>query len=398
MRLGVYTILCILMLNLFCFILPHPIPAQSIPEKALILKEDGDRAIMRGDMEEAVRLYEQALRIHPDFPDAVYFLGLTYDLDFEDPVNAVYYYRRYLELEPNGKESAEVLGLLRKAEKRLEERKRALGFVEEPSGKAAETKGGFVETPPQAQTSPTITSELPEAPIKAIQKDKTDNVITFQMQENILKYDIKLRVWEREGFIDGFNELARKRVSPLEEDIAGQRETLRMERKRVTDFINYQEEAVELLLKKAVFHGISALGIELNHYPEDLSPSPYIRSYEIIDIKENARFINFSAEIAIDLNPLARDLSARGYLFQPIRITLILQNVQGDLSERFIEQIIGLSNYAGPEAGGLYPVYTTMEIFVQEISNMKIGKYRFQPSSVGRNSVTLQVLLEAKDY
>lgn len=393
MRLGVYTILCVLMLSLFCYMVPCPIPAQSIPEKALILKEDGDRAIMRGDIEEAVRLYEQALRTHPDFPDVVYFLGLTYDLDFEDPVNAVYYYRRYLELEPNGKESAEVLSLLKKAEKRLEERKRALGFEEEPSGKAAETKSGFGEPPPETLTSPTITSELPDAPIKAVRKDKTDNVITFQMQENILKYDIKLRVWEREGFIDSFNELARKRVSPLEEDIAGQRETLRIERKRVTDFINYQEEGIELLLKKAVFQGISVLGIELNHYPENLPPAPYIRSYEIIDVKENARFVNFSAEITIDLNPIVRDLSARGYLFEPIRINLILANLQGDLSERFIEQIIGFSNYTGPEEGGLYPVYTTMDIFVQEISNMKIGKYRFQPSSVGKNSVTLQVLL-----
>ncbi len=46
---------------------------------------------MRGDMEEAVRFYDKALRIYPDFP-RFYFLGLTYDLDFEDLVNAIYYY------------------------------------------------------------------------------------------------------------------------------------------------------------------------------------------------------------------------------------------------------------------------------------------------------------------
>ncbi len=45
---------------------------------------------------------------------------------------------------------------------------------------------------------------------------KTGNIITLQMEERILKYEIKLRVWEREGFVDRFNELARKRSSPLE--------------------------------------------------------------------------------------------------------------------------------------------------------------------------------------
>ncbi|MGA1796595.1 MAG: hypothetical protein ACMUIL_12125, partial [bacterium] len=80
---------CLLILPCLFLVVPSPAPAQMIPEEALRLKEEGDRAIMRGAMEEAVSFYEQALRIYPDLPDVLYFLGLTYDLDFQDMVNAI---------------------------------------------------------------------------------------------------------------------------------------------------------------------------------------------------------------------------------------------------------------------------------------------------------------------
>ncbi|MGA1844604.1 MAG: hypothetical protein ACMUIS_08590 [bacterium] len=378
---------CLLILPCLLLVVPSRVPAQMIPEEALRLKEEGDRAIMRGAMEEAVSFYEQALRIYPDLPDVLYFLGLTYDLDFQDLVNAIYYYRRYLEIAPQGPQSAEVAGLLRKAERRLEERKRQLGLVEEPPAPAQ----GRREQPPPAQaTAPSPTPVKPPGP--SPQRD--GDVITIQMQESILKYDLKLRVWEREGFVDRFNELARKRSSPLEEDIAGQRESLRMERKLVTDFINYQEEAIDILLKRAVLRGIVSLGVELNHLPGDLDPAASIRSYDILEMKENDRFVTISAEVSLDLNALARDLAREGYVFEPKRITIIMQNVQGDLATRLTEHIIEHSDYAGPSSGGLYPIYTTLETFAREIRGMRIGTYRFNPILIGQNSITLQVLNE----
>jgi hypothetical protein len=367
---------------------PARVSAQAIPEEALMLKEQGDRAIMRGATQEAISFYEKALRIYPDIPDVVYFLGITYDLDLEDMVNAIYYYRRYLEIAPRGAQSAEVSSLLMKAEKRLDERKRQLGLVEEaPPPPAA--AGREEPPPPQAPAPP-----VPNSTRRETAPQKGGDVITLQLEESLLKYDLKLRVWEREGFVDRFNELARKRSSPLEEDVAGQREALRAERKLVTDFINYQDEAIGILLKRAVLMGIASLGIELNHLPEAFGTSPYIRSYDIHDIRENDRFVTISAEATLDLKALAGDLARKGYVFEPKRITIILQNVQGDLVTSLTERLIEHSDYAGPSSGGLYPVYTTLDLFAKEIRGMRIGPYRFNPVFIGQNSITLQVITE----
>lgn len=400
MRIVFCTTLCILILCISFCILPSQILAQNIPEKALELKEEGDRAVMRGDVEEAVRLYDKSLRIYPDFPEVVYFLGLTYDLDFEDLVNAIYYYRRYLEIAPNGAQASEVLSRLQDAEKRHEERKRELGLVEEPSTQP-HPKRPVLEEPPYRVGSPTSVAPIipepspkPSTPSKVISGQHTGNIITFQIEERILKYELKLRVWEREGFVDRFNELARKRSSPLEEDVAGQREALRMERRKVTDFINYQEEAIEMLFEKAVFIGIFNLGIELNNYPKGLSPSHYIRSHKILDLQENDKFIDLSAEVTLDLEALEDDLFNMGFSFEPTRMALILQNVQRDLATTLIERIISHSDFAGPSSEGLYPIYTTLDIFTQFIKELKIGKYRFNPVSMGEHTITIQVVSE----
>ncbi|MGA1864267.1 MAG: tetratricopeptide repeat protein [bacterium] len=393
------TTLCILIICVSFWILPPQSQAQVIPEEALELKEEGDRAVMRGDMEEAVRFYDKALRIYPDFPEVLYFLGLTYDLDFEDLVNAIYYYRRYLEVAPNGDQAPEVASRLKDAEIRHEERKRELGLVEEPSKPKPPAKPDSEEMPSKAVSPPPVAPPVPEPektslPSKVISSLETGNIITLQLEDRILKYELKLRVWEREGFVDRFNELARKRISPLEEDIAGQREALRIERKKTTDFINYQDEAIQMFFEKAVFIGIFNLGIELNHYPAGLSPTRYIRSYKVLDLTENDKFIELSIEISIDLEALGNDLFNMGFSFEPIRVAIILQNVRGNLAVSLIEKIISHSDYAGPSSEGLYPIYTTFDIFTQTIRELKIGKYRFNPVSKGENSITIEVLSE----
>ena len=88
------------------------------------------------------------------------------------------------------------------------------------------------------------------------------------------------------------------------------------------------------------------------------------------------------------------DLFNIGFSFEPIRIALILQNVRGNLAASLIERIISHSDYAGPSSEGLYPIYTTFDIFTQAMKELKIGKYRFNPVSRGENSITIQVLSE----
>ncbi len=167
-----------------------------------------------------------------------------------------------------------------------------------------------------------------------------------------------------------------------------------MERKKVTDFINYQDEAIEMFFERAIFIGIFNLGIELNHYPKGLSPSSYIHAYKVFDFKEDDKFIDLTAEVTLDLETLGNDLFNMGFSFEPIRIALVLQNMRGNLAENLIEQIISHTDYAGPSSEGLYPIYTTLDIFTQLIRELKIGKYRFNPVSKGENTITIQVLSE----
>ncbi len=60
------------------------------------------RAGDAGDWKAAAGFYRQVLDEHPKFGRAHRELGLLYDEKLGDPVAAIYHYRRYIELEPNG--------------------------------------------------------------------------------------------------------------------------------------------------------------------------------------------------------------------------------------------------------------------------------------------------------
>jgi uncharacterized protein Smg (DUF494 family) len=109
-------------------------------------------------------------------------------------------------------------------------------------------------------------------------------------------------------------------------------------------------------------------------------------------LSEDDKYIELSAEVSIDLEALGNDLFNMGFSFEPIRVALILQNVRGNLATSLIEKIIDHTVYAGPSSEGLYPIYTTFDIFIQFIRELKIGKYRFEPVSTGENSITIKVL------
>ena len=64
MRTGIHITFCAIVLFIGFWTLSAQISAQDVPEEALILKEQGDRAIMRNEMEQAVGYYEKALSIY----------------------------------------------------------------------------------------------------------------------------------------------------------------------------------------------------------------------------------------------------------------------------------------------------------------------------------------------
>ncbi len=391
-----FLIISFFLLILFLIIILPPtlLFSQFIPDEAIELKIKGDKA---RDLNETVDFYEKALKIHPDFPEVLYNLGLIYDKDFKDTVNAIYYYRRYLELEPRGTNSSEVLYLLKDAERRLEEKKSELGLTE--IDKIRGTRRIRRVEPPASTEKPKPPVPEPSAPATPSQitisaQKGDDQVITITINKKIHKYSLKLDVWEREGFIEQFNKLGEARYSPLEYDIAGAREALRRDRARVTEFINYTDEGINVLLKEAVLRGIAYWGIELDHFPAGLKAEEYVNSYRVIETKEDNKFIDLTLEVSLNINAIYYALSAREYIFQPNRITIILQGVQGSLSEVLIEKIITHSDYTGPTTSGLYPIYTSFQNFAKEIEKIKIGKYSFYPISIGSNSITIQVFMD----
>lgn len=426
----IYKTVCILIFRLSCFLSPIQILAQSIPEDALIFKEKGDHAFRRCDTKEAVYYYDRALKIYSYFPDVLFFLGRTYELDYDDLVNAIYYYRWYLMIKPNGPDSEEVSKYLINAEKIIERRKRELlgtrdqfipskngitGIFNKESSKLEITPASFssnTDILPRYTSLHVIASQKGMAcyechtnfyrpPVTSVwfPINESNGVSIFKIKEKKLyKYLLKLKVWKREGFVKRFNRLTWLSAQSIKVNITSRRENLRLERKKVTESINYRQEGIRHLLERAVLMGMGKLGIELNHCPRDLSIEKYVIFHKVSDYKENERFVFLSIQVAINTELLKRDLLDWEYTFEPKRITFIFHNVKMNLSERLTEQIINYSNYIGPMKRGLYPLYTSMKVFIQELEQLQINKYRFRPVSIGKNSISLEVYLSSPKY
>ena len=69
-----------------------------------------------GDYRGAVASYEQSLDGTPKTADAFFRMGLIYDQKLGDPLSAVYNYRRYLVLQPNGSHSRDAKNNLSRLE------------------------------------------------------------------------------------------------------------------------------------------------------------------------------------------------------------------------------------------------------------------------------------------
>ena len=74
---------------------------EKIPAEANLLHQQGRAAGAKGDYAGAIKLFEQATQLAPDWPYPGYDAAFTYLL-MNDPVNAKKFYKKTVELEPRG--------------------------------------------------------------------------------------------------------------------------------------------------------------------------------------------------------------------------------------------------------------------------------------------------------
>jgi len=75
-------------------------PDRPLPEESAAY-EQARKSADAGQWKTAAAFYRETLEEYPRFARAHLDLGLLYDEKLNDPIAAIYHYRRYLELEPN---------------------------------------------------------------------------------------------------------------------------------------------------------------------------------------------------------------------------------------------------------------------------------------------------------
>src|SRR5262245_6125571 len=80
------------------------------------LSKDADAKAAEGNYADAINLYEAALDGSPSSAGVHYKLGLIYDDKMNDPLNALHHFKRFLTLEPSGKQAQEVKGFMKRDE------------------------------------------------------------------------------------------------------------------------------------------------------------------------------------------------------------------------------------------------------------------------------------------
>ena len=77
------------------------------------LYRDGQQMEKQGRTQEALNAYLKLIAKRGDqAPDSHLDAGLIYFYHIKDPIGAIYYFRKYLELEPNSRQASEVRGLI----------------------------------------------------------------------------------------------------------------------------------------------------------------------------------------------------------------------------------------------------------------------------------------------
>ena len=230
---------------------------------------------------------------------------------------------------------------------------------------------------------------------EAPEGDKKDRYLIREIHDKVLKYNVKLEMWRKEGFIKKFNDLALARGSSLSHNIAAERARLRLERKKFTEFIDYPREA-ELFLIRQTLNDIlrERWDMDLSRLPQRVIIEDAVVSSRILEMKEDDQYIHLSLEIKVDTKNLREQILRLGYVFTPTRVQLYCTNLYGQNDDRLINTILKKSEYIRNQHEGLYEVYTTVKKFAAELNKMTIGPYLIHVDSVDQNKIAFTAELK----
>ena len=215
----------------------------------------------------------------------------------------------------------------------------------------------------------------------------SEQFVFRSIDDKVLKYSIKIAVWEREGYIQKFNELALVRGSSLTSNVSEVRAKLREERQKTTAFIDYTKEAEHFLQRKMLNDLLREWGMDLSQLPQKVDLQKAIPSCEILNVQEDNKYVQLSLKAKIDVRSLREQLLKLGYQFTPTRIQLQCSNLYGEAKDRFIEAIQRKSECLKSQSEGLYEIYMPAELFASELGKMTIGTYAIHLDSVGRDKI-----------
>jgi len=231
----------------------------------------------------------------------------------------------------------------------------------------------------------------------SINKNGNEQYVIRSIDGNVLKYNIKISVWKKEGYIKKFNKLALARGSSLTNKIAETRAKLRLKRQRLTQFINYPLEAEAFLLRQMINDFLKEKwNMVLLQVPQGINIKKAVSSVKILEMQEDKKYIRLSLKAKIDTKYLESRLLELGYQFSPTKVQLYCSNLYGEFKDQFIDAICRKSEYMKNHSGGLYEIYTTAKNFAKELGELMIGPYRIQIDEVTKNKITFSTKIQSQ--
>ncbi|MEW5800672.1 MAG: tetratricopeptide repeat protein [bacterium] len=245
----------------------------------------------------------------------------------------------------------------------------------------------LVHVPPSDEEKISASLHVSQTNTSASSAFPAEEFISRSIDEQVLKYTLKLGVWQREGYIQKFNELAMARGSSLTNNISEARARLREERQKATEFIDYAKEAEQFLLQQMIKDLLKEWGMDLPQLPLKFDLQKAVSSCQILNVQEDNKYIHVSLEAKINVKNVREQLLKLGYQLTPARIQLQCVNLYGEFKDRFLDAIQRKSEYIKSQSEGLYEIYVPAELFAAELSKMVIGSYGIHLGSVDKDKI-----------
>ena len=120
-----------------------------VPQEAEMHNRLGNEYCDNGEFQKAVKEYEEAIRIYPQYVDAYYNLGVTYYSDLKDYQKAANYLQKFLDLESDTPDAQQIKGWLATIEQEhgIKPEQIAVEKKAEPPAAAVPPPGASIGTP-----------------------------------------------------------------------------------------------------------------------------------------------------------------------------------------------------------------------------------------------------------